>query len=348
MIGERIKRARTAIGLSLRGLGEKLELSQTAISKFEKGELTPSSKQLYQIGKILGVRTEYFFRQSIKFTDIDYRKRSNTPKKLLDRIHGDILNQLELWFELLDFFPDSPTGDFNEAKNIGFDVFHEEEVSLCADRLREYWELGSNAIPDLIDTLESKGICVITTDVDNQAKFDGMTTYVNNIPVIVISSKWTGDRQRFTLAHELGHILLNIADNLNEEKICNRFAGSFLLPDKTVITIFGIKRDNFELQELLIVKHEYGISMQAILYRALQCGILSQYHHQGFMRYFSKMKWRKNEPGDPYQAEKTDFFNRLVYRAIGQEFISESKAAELMQTPLSVFHKERMVEQWTQ
>jgi len=80
MIGERLQRARKAAGLGLRALAEQSDLSHTTISKFEKEQQTPSSKQLIKLAKVLGVRTEYFFRpQTLTLSGIEYRKKSTLP-----------------------------------------------------------------------------------------------------------------------------------------------------------------------------------------------------------------------------------------------------------------------------
>ena len=96
-------------------------------------------------------------------------------------------------------------------------------------------------------------------------------------------------------------------------------------------------------QELQLLKHEFGISMMAALYRAGQCGIISDSLRQRYFRHFSKLGWRTQEPGDPYPKEKTRLFDQLVYRALAEDFIGESKAAELMGQPLSRFHAARDV-----
>ena len=88
--------------------------------------------------------------------------------------------------------------------------------------------------------LESHGVRVFIIDYEEKM-FDGLATLINDQPIIVISSRWPGDRQRFTLAHELGHFILPniLSKNIDEEKACNRFAGAFLLPKETLIQEMG-------------------------------------------------------------------------------------------------------------
>lgn len=344
MIAQRIERARKSSGLSLRQAAEQVGVSQTAIQKFEKGLLTPSSTHLIALSKAYHVRTEYFFRSfEVEISEVEYRKRSKAPKKLLNRIEGDVRDQAERWLELMNFYPEPPVAKFEPPSCLPNRLAEEEQIEDLAECVRAEWHLGSNAIPDLIDTLESRGLNVITTKVPSDAKFDGLAASINGDPYVVVSSEWPGDRQRFTIAHELGHLLLKglVPDDLDEEKLCNRFAGAFLMPKEKVIEALGERRRSFELQELALLKEEFGLSMQSILYRALQCGVINFELHRRIFMEFSKKGWRKVEPGPKYEGEKPLLFRQLLFRALGENYIGESKAAELLGVSVSKFHSER-------
>jgi transcriptional regulator with XRE-family HTH domain len=83
MVGERIQRARKAKDLSLRALGDLVEVSQTTILKYEKNQSVPNSTMLLKIAKAVGVKTEYFFRtKEIKLEKVEYRKREMSNIKL--------------------------------------------------------------------------------------------------------------------------------------------------------------------------------------------------------------------------------------------------------------------------
>lgn len=344
MFAERIARARKAAGLSLRETAKLVGVSQTTIQKFEKGLLTPSSTHLLSLSKAYGVRTEYFFRPfEVEITEVEYRKRVNTPKKLLNKIEGDVRDQAERWLELMSFFPTSPVLTFHKPSCLPALISNYADLENAAECVRAEWELGQNPIPHLIDTFEARGLNVITTAVQNQAKFDGLAADINGLPFLIVSSQWPGDRQRFTLAHELGHRLLagRLAPELNEESACNYFAGAFLMPKKMVVEALGEKRHSFELQELALLKQEFGISMQSILFRALQCDVIDEGLHKRLFMFFSKKRWRKNEPGKPCPSEDSLLFRQLVFRALGEEYLGFSKAAELLGISLSKFHQNR-------
>lgn len=347
MIGERLKRARAAAGLSMESLGQQAGVSANMIKKYEHDESMPSSGVLIRLAKALTVRVEYFFRPAkIELGSVEYRKRSSTPVGVLKRIEADVLDQAERWHELVNLWPNFPIPPFSIPEQLPGQINTLEQVEELANQIRALWQLGLGPISDLIDVLESKGILVIITKVEVQAKFDGLQAFIAGKPVIVISAQWPGDRQRFTLAHELGHLLLHgrLSETVDEEKACNWFASALLLPASPLRQQLGEKRHTLEARELYLLKHEYGLSMGSCLYRAANLEIITQAAQKHLLILFSKQGWRTQEPGDPYPQEATLLFQQLVYRALGEGLIGESKAAELLGIPVFQFHQARKLE----
>jgi len=345
MIGERLKRARAAAGLSMDKLGKAAGVSANMIKKYEHNESMPSSSVLIALCDALDVRTEYFFRpNNIQLSSVEYRKKASISKKVLNKLKADVLDQAERWFELRNLWPRFPVPDFSKPQNLPL-VQSMKDVEAIALAVREAWQLGVNPIADLIDLLESKGILVIVTDSEHADQFDGLQATVEGIPVIVTSNQWPGCRQRFTLAHELGHLMLGglLPDSLDEEQACNRFAGAFLLPEQGVFNTIGYQRHLIEWKELYLLKHEYGLSMQAILYRCKDLAVISESKCKTMFMEFSQKRWRTQEPGSPYPGEHTQFFEQLVYRGAGEGILSDSKAAELLAISAREFRQSRMM-----
>jgi len=347
MIGERIKRARTAAGLSLRVLAEKAGVSAMAISKYETGKSTPSSGVLLSLSKALDVPVEYFLRiEQVELEEVEYRKHTKLPKKLLRQIEGDVIEQVERYLELERLFPTLPIKPFKNPDGLPERINEYAEIEGVADRVREAWDLGTNPIPELTDTLEERGIKVFQTKLFHGNRFDGLAANVNGMPIIVVGEEWPGDRQRFTLAHELGHLLMKGRLNgvLDEEKAANRFAGAFLVAKSVVETELGQRRRWLEPQELCVLKNVYGLSMQGWMHRANDLGILADIHYQTLVHMFRVRGWHKKEPCEDYPREKTQLFTQLVYHALAEELIGESKAAELLRVPLKQFISLRNME----
>jgi Zn-dependent peptidase ImmA (M78 family)/DNA-binding XRE family transcriptional regulator len=349
MFAQRLCRARKAAGLSMDSLAKEIGLSANAIKKYEHGDAMPTSGNLLKLAKALKVRSEYFFRPvQVELQGVEYRKRASTPQKVIDQINGDVLDQAERWAELLDLYPDSvkPVPAFRLPADLLDQVLDLDSIDALAENLRGAWGLGLGPIPELIDVLETVGMMIIVTAVAADKKFDGLAGTHGQTPLVVISSYLPGDRQRFTLAHELAHLVLQgrLAKGIAMEKACDRFAGAFLLPGTALRHHLGPHRHQLEVQELYMLKHEFGISMAGILIRANQCGIISDSLYKQWQMRFSRQGWRSLEPGDPCPAETTFLFRQLVYRALAEDYIGEAKAAELLNMPLSLFHKERKLE----
>lgn len=347
MIGERIKRARTAAGLSLRDAGERAELSAMAISKFERGEATPTSSTLLRLARALGVRVEFFLRpDTVSLEQPEYRKRASLGAKQLAAVEAHILDRAERFLELLQIFPAPPVEAFRVPDGVAPSVESYDDVEAVAVAVREAWNLGHDAIPSLADTLEERGLLVLASDVDAGGKFDGLAAEVGGWPLVVVGASWPGDRQRFTMAHELGHLVLagRLASHLEEEKACNRFAGAFLAPRSAVVHELGERRRRIEPRELLDLKHAYGLSMAAWVFRARDVGVLPPAAAESMFRSFTTHGWRRREPGDPVSPEVPQLFERLVLRALAEDMVSTTKAAELMGMRLGEFRQRLILE----
>lgn len=351
MIGHRIRQARLAAGFTLDALGEKVGVTHTAIQKYEKGAMTPPSSQLLKLAKACGVRAEYFFRtHQVELLQPEFRRLATFGKTAQEALKIKVVDLVEKRVELLGFFPESPLLQFEPPAGIPEHINTSDEIEAFADQVRDAWKLGLDPIGDLTDTLEALGLIVIVVDEANPG-FSGLTAIAQasdgrRYPIVAVSSQWHGDRQRFTLAHELGHLLLDgrLHPLIDEEKACNRFAGAFLAPKAAVVQLLGPVRRGVEWQELFALKHEFGLSMAGWLQRAKQCGVISEATHLSLWKLFSAKGWRKNEPGEPVPREKPRLFEQLVYRALGEQYVSESKAAELLGIPMMRFHKERQLE----
>lgn len=334
MIGNRIKQARKASGLSLRALAEKANISAMAISKYENDQSIPSSGVLIELSKALGVRGEYFYRsEEIELKNVEYRKHSALPKKVQNQIEGNVIEQLERYFELEHFLPSRPIQEFKIPNSIPKKVNSYMDIESVAIKLRAAWGLGLNPIAEITDMLEERGIQVYQSKVLHDEKFDGLAVQVDGVPVIVVGEGWKGDRQRFTLAHELGHFILEKRIDKNKldiEKAANRFAGAFLVPESEVKKELGEKRSRLEPKELYVLKHAYGFSMGGWLHRAHELEIISDQNYKNMVIFFRKQGWHKNEPGEQLPPEKPQLFEQLVFRALAEDLIGESKAAELM------------------
>ena len=165
---------------------------------------------------------------------------------------------------------------------------------------------------------------------------DGLTCRVarpgqEKVPVIVGSVAKSVERRRFTLAHELGHMVMAIDGDLDEEKACQRFASALLMPREDLLFEVGQRRHAFGYAEIIEIKRMYGVSAAALIVRLRDLGVITEGTLQAVFRGIGRT-WRKAEPEPLPENEEPRRFQRLVLRALAEDIISLPKAAELLRT----------------
>lgn len=330
-IGNNLKRIRLLKNLSLKEAGSLLDMTATAISKYEKGEILPDSKKIIEFANAYDVKSiellKVYNTPQMKFTSFRKKKRltGQNLKLLEDLIQDEVAKYLEI-LEMNNF-------DINNIKLKEYPCAILEDAEKAADNFRNYIKISNKQpISDLISILENLGIIIIQIkNPDNRFNdFDGLSEIVNNIPVIVILDNIKdGARQRFTIAHELGHLVLNIKNAcLDEEKLCNRFASTLLMPKEAVINEFGYSRSNINFFELIAFKNEFKVSYTAIIYRLKDLNIISEYLYKKISIFLSQ-RIGKNDP-KPIPPEISYQFKKIVYKLEADEIISINKACELL------------------
>jgi Zn-dependent peptidase ImmA (M78 family)/transcriptional regulator with XRE-family HTH domain len=328
-IGQRIKQARKAGNLSMRELAEMAQISAMAISKYEREQDAPSSGVLLRLAQALNTPIDFFFRPMTATVTLQaYRKHTILGTKEQEAIRMRIQEWLERYLETEELFP----GEHYTVALPSYAVQSLDQVEDAAASLRRDWSLGLDPIENLTQLLEDRGIKVGL--VDGFEHFDACTFLADSAPVIVSKADLPGDRQRFNLAHELGHLVLRLAGELDPEDAAHRFVGAFLVPAEAARFELGLLRSALEMNELYLLKHKYGLSMQAWIFRARDLEIITPSMARQLFQQFRARGWHRKEPGQEYPSEKPLRMERLIYRALAEDLISRSKAQELLVEPL--------------
>lgn len=340
----RIKSARLLRGLSQRELSEKLSglISHNAIAKYEKGLMKPGSSILLELARVLDLKVDYFFKPYlVEIENIEFRKRSKLSTKLENAIKEEIFDKISKYIELEQLLNISSAFK-NPIAHIPINT--PDDVEQAVEALIDHWKIGYNALPNVIELLEDNEIKVLEQKAD--LNFDGLSGWANkDIPVIVVNTAFAIERIRFTALHELGHLLLNFNKSLDQktvERYCHRFAGAMLMPKETFLKELGDTRNRISISELIAIKETYGISIQAIMARAMALDILPEPRYLSFRFWINKQESRKKEIGlGAFTGkEESSRFKQLLYRATSEEIISMSKAANLANQKLATFRDE--------
>ena len=338
MIGQRLKLARSAAGLSLRDFEEKIgnRVTAQAIGKYERNESMPGSGVLIALAAVLGVSVDYLVGdQEMVLEEVEFRKKKPTSRREESQVEAKVLHLLEQYL-MIEELLHLPSVEWHNPREAPYPVKRDvSEADRAARSLRDHWGLGNDPIPNLVELLEEQGIKVLAVDLTT---IDGLTAHVRRagkgtVPVIVVNPKKWGERQRFTLAHELGHLVMDVTARVKEEKAAHRFAGAFLMPADALWAEIGKHRTAIGWEELFALKQLFGASVQAVTYRCKDLGIFSEALFQRLFNDFNRFGWRRppyKEPLARKKGEEPKRFERLTFRALAEGAISEAKAAELL------------------
>lgn len=333
IFSKRLRNARLMRGLSMQQLCVMMGdiVTKQSVSKYERGESMPDSTVLIALCHALHVTPDYLFRtNSAPLSNVHYRKLSRLSAKEEKSVNLVVEDTIERISEIEEIC--GIVRNFVSPLQ-GFHVANIQDVIAAAAQLRKEWNLGNAAIAHVINMLEDNGVIVV--EVEASDAFSGLNgTLDNGIPVVVVNGQMTAEHKRFTALHELGHALLRFADDIDEkteEQLCNVFASEVLLPSDVFIRLLGEKRHDIALVELKNLQAEYGISVDALMYKAKYLDVISE------NRYTTYWKKKNADAAFKSQVEKTVFdeehstkFENLVYRALSSGLITESKAAVLL------------------
>ena len=347
MIGKRLKLARGSAGLSLRQLAARMEsiVTSQAISRYERDEIVPGSRVLIALSRALNVPVSYLIGQSeIMLEGVEFRRGRITKSKERKQVESRVLSHLDGYLELENILQIA-RGDWERPADAPFPVEAVEDAEVAAKSTRLHWGLGAVPIASFAECLEGRGIKVMTLQLPDGVS--GLTCWVvgkenHRVPVIVVNANEKGERQRFTLARELGHMVMDVQNDIDRERAAGRFAGAMLMPRDLLFAVIGTKRRSLGLGELFHLKELFGVSIRAIVHRCRDLEIINRRTFRWLITAFKDRGWKSSpyfEPG-PVKPEQSKRFRRLWMRALAENAISESKAAELLGVSVRLLDQE--------
>lgn len=333
-VAEKIKSLRLMCGFSQEDLAMRSGFSKSYIQKFEEGQREIKSSQLVQLAIALktsipnilngtNYNSEEFTLRNIEFREgfkISF-DRNFFERNILGDLHGkynSYINLEKLLNTQLIF--QNPLKNFEK-------ITCKQEVEKAAKYLRKKWKFETTPIYNLVSFLEDLGIKIF--EVEEDESFAGFSCWEKNTPIVVINVKNVDiPRRRFTVLHELGHLLLKFDLNIEKDKLerfCDYFAGAMLLPFEAVMNYIGGKT-SITLEELKRIKSKYGISIFAILVRILSLGLIDWDKYQEWKELYDSWKDKNIHLED---TERVSRFDYLLAKGLNEKLFSKSKASEL-------------------
>lgn len=292
---ETLKLARTYLGVNQKQMANILDISQAYISAIEMGRKPLSDSIIKNLEQQFG---KTFFKQKIRepLLKVHYRASATVAKKYTDLFESRLRIIANNIAKMLDHL-EIPLNNIPKKDLQDFQL----NATYLASEIRQYFNLGMNPIGDIVRLLEKNGVIIHFFDYDfisNQNKnFDGVSFYISGVPVILINNNIQGARKIFTIAHELGHLIMHnhndiiISNDRDIEKEANEFASEFLAPNRA----FRGEFVRLNVAKLFELKAYWNISASALLYKAKKLSLSDAQ----FRRLITSMApYRKEEPND--------------------------------------------------
>jgi Zn-dependent peptidase ImmA (M78 family)/predicted transcriptional regulator len=276
----RLRSYRAIEGINQEDLGELLGVSTPMVSAIESGRRAMSA-DLTRIGYsqerfIIPDMSAPLHRHRVS-TKVANKKRA---QELL-RLAGEVFGELR---EVTDRAPRTRLERLSQPMSLD----EVEDLSQEVRYMLQHEESGP--IRNLTASIERAGVCIVPLTA--LPGIDGLSSWVNGVPVIGIATSIPGDRFRFTLAHELMHLLVHQRPTDYTEPEANRFAGALLMPQAEFEAILPSRP---QLRDFVSLKSSWGIAVSALVYRAHELHYLDDKRYRALQIQMSK--WRKSEPG---------------------------------------------------
>lgn len=283
-------------GITQKRLAEELGVTPAAVSQYESGAHAPSAEVVERLVVSLRFLSTFFYRPLEVDAEMPafFRSLRNAPKRERDRARsyalmlGEVAGLLDCDVELpavnlpaIRLAPDAPG----------------PAVEAAAEQLRRHWGVEPGPVAHVVRLLEAHGAVVVAVG-EFDPRLDAFSLWVAERPVVVLcSDKGVPKRRRFDAAHELGHLVLHVQAKSGDaalERQAHRFASALLMPAEEIEP--WLPRRANQIEVVRRASETWGVSMQALLYRARTLGTMNETSYTRAIRRMNARGWRTDEP----------------------------------------------------
>lgn len=319
--------ARESRGLTQKDLAGKLNITQSALSRVEGGLRGFTPATIKKLSEVLNYPVPFFMQKrriyGVGLTEVFHRKRQCVSNKLLDKIYATIdirTNEITKLLKSVDI------GSIDiQPINVNDYDGNAKEVARI---VRASWHIPHGPIQNLIATVEQARGIIIPFDFET-SDIDAISHWLPGLPPLFFINKYCPtDRLRFTLAHELGHVIMHqkTPDPCIEEQ-ANEFAAEFLMPEKDIKPYLV----DISLSKLASLKPFWKVSMAALLKRAKDLDIVSSRRNKILWAEISRAGYRSREPVNlDLPEEKPALFNGIIRVYTGKMHYTIPELAKLL------------------
>lgn len=283
--------ARESRGMTQTALAKKTKITQAAVSKYESGVLEVPSDRLEEIARVLEYPTAFFFRGDRRYGHgspcLYHRKRQSLPLSKQREVQATLnVRRLEIARLLQGVEIDT------EAGFVRMDIEDFDSPEQVAQLVRKSWRLPLGPVQNLVSSIENAGGIVISGSFGTR-KLDAISLRApGQPPFFFVNKDIPGDRMRFTLAHEVGHVIMHTLPSVSQEREADLFAAELLMPAKEIKSDLA----SLTFQKLGPLKYHWKVAMSSLIRRAHTLNQITDRQYKRFMVQMSQMGIRLNEP----------------------------------------------------
>ena len=303
---QRLRVAREARSLTQTELSPRLGMSPAAVSQFEKADAKPSASTVTRLAEALSFPVGFFTVASSPSSrpdgdsdSLDGYGHFRSLRSVTARQRRQALSVTQMVRDLIDAL--SRYVRLPEPAVPWFPA-DADDLAIAEERaamVRRVWSVPPGPVTDVIQLAERHGIVTARHRISTPTVSAYSVPFPERPVVIVNSEGVKRDRDRFSVSHEIGHLVMHEADSDFAPKVAeaqaNRFASAFLLPAEE---IRGQLPSGPDWVRLLTLKQRWHTSLSALLRRATDLGVMSDPIYTQAMRTVSARGWRISEPGE--------------------------------------------------
>lgn len=305
--GARVRMMRVAAGLDQTQLADKAGIGvQSLVSRVENGRAPLDDGLLSALATAVDCSPSFLTTEVATVPPVRpwLRAYADAPKRSVDQqvaecsIVAEVIERLGLR-TLPDAIP-LFDGDLND----------DDAIEQFALEVRQAADVPDDAVVRNVTRAAERLGCVVLPMDGELGRHLGMSTVANLRPMICVSRPSSeptaipGDRQRFTVAHELGHLALHrslpaprsAAEASSIERQAHRFAAAFLAPGDALREELSELGDRVTLRTLAELKGRWGVAIKALVVRFQHLGVIDEAHARSLYKQISARKWNKSEP----------------------------------------------------
>lgn len=329
---DRLRAAKEASGIGVAAIATAGRLPVADVRGYLDGSKSPTLESCRKLADALNVPSIYLTRSWGNVELVSHRKHSKVTKRRERRTAIDVQVAFGNYYNIEDILDVQPEGFVSGYKTHELPSSDDEVEDLARDMRSKVGISPGEFQPDVHAVLDTRiRLLPFSTPVDvPQDRLDGCVVESDRgDKAIAFNTSLPIDRQRFTLAHELGHLIL---DDANDEKVANSFAAAFLMPADLVKLSFT----SHTLDALLQLKVKFGCSIAALNTRCNALGLIDQQDYKRNWILLGYRGWRKREPDVGLPEPHYGRFADLCFDGWRQGLITMSKLSEFLGDDVSV------------